>query len=81
MGAKVMIAVPSLPKPLTDAGEISVSGEDCGRVSLATGMARHGEEVRRIRGSNGKVAELWIGDARYLLEAAFAVELEEHYPS
>jgi len=81
MGAKVMIAVPSLPKPLTDASEISISSEDHGRVTLANGFARHGEEVRRIRGSNGEVAELWIGDARYLSEAAFVVELEEHYPS
>src|SRR6516165_4478522 len=81
MGAKVMIAVPSLPKPLTDASEISISSEDHGRVTLANGFARHGEEVQRIRGSNGEVAELWIGDARYLSEAAFVVELEEHYPS
>src|SRR6516162_10733899 len=81
MGAKVMVAIPSLPKPLTDASEISISSEDHGRVTLANGFARHGEEVRRIRGSNGGVAELWIGDARYLSEAAFVVELEEHYPS
>ena len=79
MGAKVMIAVPSLPKPLTDASEISVSGEDRGRVTLANGTARHGEEVRRVRGSNGEVAELWIGDARYLSETAFALELQQRY--
>jgi CubicO group peptidase (beta-lactamase class C family) len=80
-GAKVMIAVPSLPTPFRDASEISIKGKNRGRITLANGLARHGEEVRRIRGSNGEVAELWIGDARYLSEAAFAIELEEHYPS
>jgi CubicO group peptidase (beta-lactamase class C family) len=79
MGGKVMIADPSLPNPLRDASEISIRGEDRGRVTLATGWARHGEEVRRIRGSNGEVAEVWIGDARYLPECEAAAELQQRY--
>jgi D-alanyl-D-alanine carboxypeptidase len=79
MGKKVVIAVPSLPNPFTDASEISITGEDRGRVTLANGMARYGEEVRRIRGSNGEVAEVWIGDARYLPEGEAAAELEQRY--
>jgi CubicO group peptidase (beta-lactamase class C family) len=79
MGGKVMIAAPSLPNPFMDASEISITGEDHGRVTLANGLARHGEEVRRIRGSNGEVAEVWIGDARYLPEREAAAELEQRY--
>jgi CubicO group peptidase (beta-lactamase class C family) len=81
MGAKVMIAVPSLANPFTDAGEISVSGEDRGRVSLASGMARHGEDVRRVRARDGTVDQVWLGGIRFLPEAAFAAELERRYSS
>lgn len=79
MGGKVIAAVPSLPNPFTDAGEISISDKDRGRVSLANGLARHGEEVRRIRKSNGEVGELWIGDARFLPELQLVAELERRY--
>jgi len=79
MGEKVMVAVPSLPNPFTDAGEISVSDEDRGRFTLANGFARHGEEVRRIRGRNGKVNQMWLGGTRFLPEAEFAAELERRY--
>jgi CubicO group peptidase (beta-lactamase class C family) len=79
MGKRVVIAAPSLPNPFTDASEISITGEDGGRVTLANGMARHGEEVRRIRGSDGEVAEVWIGDARFLPECEAAAELEQRY--
>ena len=79
MGEKVMVAVPSLPNPFTDVGEILVSGEDRGRVSLANGMARHGEDVRRVRGHNGKVDQIWLGGARFVPEAEFAAELKRRY--
>jgi CubicO group peptidase (beta-lactamase class C family) len=79
MGEKVMVAVPSLPNPFTDAGEISVSDEDSGRLSLANGFARHGEDVRRIRGRNGRVDQVWLGGTRFLPEAEFAAELERRY--
>ena len=79
MGEKVMVAVPSLPNPFTDASEISISNEDCGRFSLANGLARHGEEVRRIRGSNGEVDEVWLGGTRCLPEPEFAADLEQRY--
>jgi len=79
MGEKVMTGVPSLPNPFTDASEVSVSGQDRGRVSLAAGFARHGEDVRRIRGENGAVAELWVGDSRFLPEDQIVAELEQRY--
>jgi CubicO group peptidase (beta-lactamase class C family) len=79
MGEKVMVAVPSLPNPFTDAGEISISDEDYGRFSLANGMARHGEEVRRVRAGNGMVDQVWLGGTRFLSEGAVAAELERQY--
>ena len=79
MGGKVMVGAPSLPNPFTDASEISVSSPDCGRISLASGSAHHGEDVRRVRGRNGKIDEVWLGGIRLLPEAAIAIELEQHY--
>jgi CubicO group peptidase (beta-lactamase class C family) len=79
MGGKVMVAAPSLPNPFTDASEISVTDADRGRISFAPGFARHGEEVRRIRGSNGEVAEVWLGGVRLLMEAKFSAELAQRY--
>jgi hypothetical protein len=79
MGGKVVVATPSLPNPFTDSGEISVSGADRGRVSLAAGSARHGEDVWRVRGPDGKVSEVWLGGVRALPEAEFAAELEQRY--
>ena len=79
LGEKVVVAVPSLPNPFTDASEIAVSDEDCGHFSLATGFARHGEEVRRIRGRNGKVDQVWLGGMRFLREPEFVAELEQRY--
>jgi CubicO group peptidase (beta-lactamase class C family) len=81
MGGKVMVAAPSLPNPFTDASEISVSGADRGRIILAGGSARHGEDVRRVRGRDGEVEEVWLGGVRTLPEAEFAAELEQRYPS
>jgi CubicO group peptidase (beta-lactamase class C family) len=81
MGGKVMVAIPSLPSPFTDASEISVYGKDCGRLSLANGFARHGEDVLRIRGRDGKVKEVRLGGMRLLREAEVAIELEQRYGS
>jgi CubicO group peptidase (beta-lactamase class C family) len=79
MGRKVIVATPSLPNPFTDAAEISISGADRGRVSLAAGPARHGEDVYRVRGHGGKTAEVWLGGVRTLPEAEFGAELEQRY--
>ena len=79
VGDKVMVAVPSLPNPFTDASEISVSGADRGRIGLASGFAHYGEHVRRIRGGNGEVDEVWLGGMRLLPEAVAAAELKQRY--
>ena len=79
MGTKVMVAVPSLPNPFTDAMEISVTGADRGRITLASGSARHGEDVRLVRGCDGQVGEVWMGGVYFLREAAAVTELERRY--
>jgi CubicO group peptidase (beta-lactamase class C family) len=79
MGEKVMVAAPSLANPFTDASEISVTGEDNGRFSLASGLARHGESVRRLRGPDGRVREVLLGGVRLLPEAEAAAELDKRY--
>src|SRR5262249_5668339 len=79
MGGKVMVAVPSLQNPFTDATEISTTGADRGCFGLAAGSARHGENVRRVRGRHGSVDEVWLGGRCFLPEAQLAAELEERY--
>jgi len=79
MGGKVIAAAPSLPNPFTDASEISVSGKDCGRLSLASGLARHGEDVLRIRGQDGRVEEVRLGGVRLMRESEVVAELEQRY--
>jgi CubicO group peptidase (beta-lactamase class C family) len=79
MGGKVMVGSPGLPNPFTDTSEITVSGPDCGHISLATGFAHYGEPVRRVRGADGKIEEIWLGGMRFQPEAAAAAELEQSY--
>jgi CubicO group peptidase (beta-lactamase class C family) len=79
VGGKVIVAVPSLPAPFMDASEISVSGEDRGRLSLASGLARHGEDVLRVRGQDGEIEEVRLGGMRLLPEGDVAAELERRY--
>lgn len=79
MGEKVMIADPALGNPFMDASEIAAAGRDQGRISHAHGYASYGEGVRRVRGANGKVAELWLGGMKLLPEARLAAEMGRRY--
>ena len=76
-----MVAVPSLPNPFTEASEISVSDKDFGCFTAATGLARYGESVRRIRRADGTVGEIWFGGTRFVPEAEAAAELKARYDS
>ncbi|MGC1885289.1 MAG: hypothetical protein WA709_04200, partial [Stellaceae bacterium] len=77
----VMVAAPSLPNPFTEASEISVSDKDFGCFTAATGLARYGESVRRIRRADGTVGEIWFGGTRLVPEAEAAAELKARYDS
>ena len=79
MGDKVLVASPGLWNPFMDASEITVTGRDRGRISLANGYGSHGEGVRRVRRRDGKVAEVWVAGSQMLPEAAIVAEIEERY--
>lgn len=78
MGDKVMVAAPGLLNPFMDASELTVTGRDRARISLANGYANHGEEVRRIR-KGGKVAAIQFAGARSLPEKQVAAEMKRRY--
>jgi len=79
MGNRVVIAAPAMLTPLTDASEIAVSGANQGKIALANGFALHGETVRRKRGRNGAVEEIWLGGTRFLPEAQTVAEINRRY--
>lgn len=76
---RVLVAVPALPAPFTDASEIEITGRDRGRIALANGFASHGEEVRRLRSSGGAVTALQLAGAQLRSEARTKTELLARY--
>ena len=68
VGDRVVVANPLAINPFMAATEIEITGRDTGRVSLASGYASHGEEVRRIRNKAGNVTDVWLGGAEHEAE-------------
>jgi len=79
MGRRVIVAAPGWLNPVMDASEIEVTGPDEGKIALAGGFANHGEAVRRKRGRNGAVTEVWLGGSCFLPERQIVHELERRY--
>jgi len=79
MGGKVVVASPALANPFLDASEITVAAKDRGKIAQAIGGGAHGQGVRRVRGKDGEVAELWYAGTRLLPEADAAREIRERY--
>ena len=79
LGNRVLVAAPALLNPLADAAEIAVTGPDEGRIVSDPGTGHHGEPVRRRRGADGAVSELWLGGVRYLPEPVIKAELQARY--
>jgi CubicO group peptidase (beta-lactamase class C family) len=79
MGDKVLVALPGMINPLQDASEIKLTGRDTGTIALAGGYASHGENVRRVRSSSGKVTEVWMSGNKLLSEAKVAAEMGKRY--
>jgi len=75
----VLVANPAMANPFADASEITITGRDRGKFSLASGYASHGEDVRLVRGRSGKVTELWLGGGQWLPEARLAAEMKGRY--
>ena len=79
MGDKVIAAGPALINPFMDASEITLTGRDTGRISLANGFASHGEIVRRVRSKSGRTTEIWFSGSKLLPEAKVVAEMEKRY--
>jgi CubicO group peptidase (beta-lactamase class C family) len=79
VGDKVLVADPSLANPFMDASEITLTGRDRGKVTLASAYASHGEEVRLVRGSNGKISAVWLAGGVGLPEGRLVAEMERRY--
>ena len=57
------------------ASELEITAVDQGRIALAGGYTNHGEPVRRVRGADGSVAEIWLGGNKLVSEVALTDEL------
>lgn len=79
MGKRVMVALPGMTSPFTDASEIELKGRDIGVIALAGGYASHGENVRRVRNAAGRVTEVWMSGNKLLSEAKVAAEMQKRY--
>lgn len=79
MGAKVLVANPSLANPLQHAPELVVESATHGRVVLAGSFDRHGEPVRIERDARGKASALWLGGTKMQSEAKTVRELTAKY--
>ncbi|MBV8508014.1 MAG: beta-lactamase family protein [Alphaproteobacteria bacterium] len=79
VGDGVLVANPWIGKPLLDASEIEITGQDEGRIALASGGGSHGERVQRTRDAGGAVREVWLAATRFVTEAEAAAEMESRY--
>ncbi len=79
MGNMVVVANPHFGNPFMDATEIEVTGRDTGRITLATGYASHGEQVRRTRSKAGIVTDIWLAGVNAKPEKPVAAEIERRY--
>jgi CubicO group peptidase (beta-lactamase class C family) len=79
MGDKVIALAPGFASPFSDAGEIAVTGRNTGRIALANGYGSHGEPVRRVRTTSGRISEVWLAGSRMLPAARIAREMKGRY--
>jgi CubicO group peptidase (beta-lactamase class C family) len=79
MGNLVIAAIPQAFNPFLDATEVTVTGRDTGRISLAAGYASHGEAVRRTRNKAGTITDIWLAGSKLTPEKAMAAEMERRY--
>jgi CubicO group peptidase (beta-lactamase class C family) len=79
MADKVLVASPGLANPVLDASEITITGRDEGRITLAGSFANHGEPVRIERAADGSVAAIKLGGNLLQPEASLVTELVARY--
>lgn len=81
IGNKVHWVAPRFTKPMTDAGEIAVTGRNQGKITLADGYGSYGEPVRCVRSKSGKITEFWSPATRFLPADKVAREMKARYGS
>lgn len=79
MDDKVVLGLPGLLNPFLNAAEFEVTGRDAARVAIANGYASHGEGVRRVRATNGRIREIWVGAGRMVSKPVAAAEFERRF--
>jgi hypothetical protein len=79
MGDKVIWVAPGFINPMTDAGEITVSGRTRGKITVADGYGSYGEPVRCVRDKSGKIVEFFAPATRLLPAAKVAREMKVRY--
>ena len=79
VGNKVLASAPVLNPPFSETSEITLTGRDDGKVVRASGFSSPGETVKRQRGADGKVTDIWIGGGRLASEQDFAREIVARY--
>lgn len=52
---------------------------DDAQVAIANGYASHGEAVRRVGATNGRIREIWVGAGRMVSKAVAVAELERRF--
>ena len=80
-GERVFAVAPAFIAPFTDATELTPLGKDTARMSEANGYASYGEPARLVRGSGGRIRELWLGGSRSVPEAVARREVRRRYMS
>jgi hypothetical protein len=79
MGDEVLVAVPGMWAPFSNASELRITGRCEGRITLAGGYGSHGEPVRCVRKRSGKIAELWLSATKLVPEDELAAEMTARY--
>lgn len=79
IGDRVLVATPQAINPFMDVAEIQVTGKDKGTIAASMGYSSYGEAVRRVRGKNGKVTEVWLAGSKLRPEKVVAEELTRKY--
>ncbi len=75
----VRLAVPAFFNPFTGIGKIEITGRDQGILRETSAYGSPGESARLVRGSNGKVREIWLGGTKFLSETRTKAELKRKY--
>jgi CubicO group peptidase (beta-lactamase class C family) len=68
MGDRVLVASPAALRPFREASELDVADRTRGVISLAYGLANHGERVERKFDSAGAVAALFLGSGEWVAD-------------